>query len=166
MISSESLLQSIVMHPTLIKVQKETFDLAELNQWLGSDSHAEGAIVTFTGLVRELAGGAELTSLFIEHYPGMTERALEKIVEKARSRWPLGRVALIHRIGALELCQPIVFVGVSSPHRKDAFEASQFLMDYLKRDAPFWKKEITTAGEHWVEQKQSDLEAADQWDRS
>jgi len=147
-----------------IAVQREEFDLDELNRILRSEGSAQGAVVTFTGLVRELAG-EELRALELEHYPGMTEKALHRIVEQARERWTLGPVSVRHRVGRLQPGDNIVFVGVAGAHRKAAFEAAQFLMDYLKRDAPFWKKEILPDGEHWVEQKESDLSAAASWRR-
>ena len=93
----------------------------------------------------------------------MTEKALEKIADQARERWELGNIVISHRVGRLSLNENIVFIGVGSAHRVNAFEAAQFIMDYLKKDAPFWKKEISSAGEEWVEQKQSDLNAANTW---
>ncbi|MDF2180470.1 molybdopterin synthase catalytic subunit MoaE [Neptuniibacter sp. CAU 1671] len=148
---------------TYIAVQTEDFDLNQLYTGLRCASGANGAIVTFTGLVRELSNTTHLQALYLEHYPGMTEKALQSIVDQARERWPLGQVTLIHRVGRLALNEQIVFVGASSPHRADAFAAVEFMMDYLKQDAPFWKKEITSSGEHWVEQKTSDLAAAKRW---
>ncbi|MBV1786596.1 molybdopterin synthase catalytic subunit MoaE [Marinobacterium sp. D7] len=147
-----------------VAVQHEDFDLAQLSQRLRGEGAAQGAIVTFTGLVRELVGD-RLLALELEHYPGMTEKALQKIVDQARERWGLGPVLIRHRVGRLLPGDNIVFVGVTSAHRKAAFEAAQFIMDYLKRDAPFWKKEILDSGEHWVEQKQSDLSAAAAWQK-
>ncbi|MBY4677866.1 molybdopterin synthase catalytic subunit MoaE [Marinobacterium arenosum] len=150
------------MANTLVRVQNEDFDLAALAEQLRSEDASSGAIVTFTGIVRELVDG-ELQGMFLEHYPGMTENALRKIAEQAHQRWDLQQVIIIHRVGELHLNDNIVFVGVGSGHRKDAFEAAQFVMDYLKKDAPFWKKEISADGERWVEQKQSDLAAAGRW---
>lgn len=147
---------------TEIIVDQAPFDLAGLYSRLRGDDAQGGAIVTFTGLVREVPG-ARLKAMFLEHYPGMTEKALAKIVDQARVRWPLAAVLVHHRIGRLSLGDEIVFVGVCSAHRQAAFEAAQFIMDYLKRDATFWKKEIMVEGEHWVEQKQSDLSAAESW---
>ncbi len=145
-----------------IGVQLESFDLTAFNVWLRQGVSAYGAVVTFSGLVRDFADGS-LQALELEHYPGMTERSLERIVEQARVRWDLGNIIVRHRVGRMEPGDEIVFVGVTSAHRREAFEAAQFLMDYLKRDAPFWKKEITAATEHWVEQKNSDLTAAEAW---
>lgn len=150
------------MGNTYIKVQQMDFDLTQLNAELKSSDASCGAIVTFTGIVRELVDG-ELTGLFLEHYPGMTESALLDIVLKAREQWDLGQVSIVHRVGQLLLNDNIVFIGVASAHRCDAFAASQFIMDYLKKDAPFWKKELSGDGEHWVEQKKSDLDAASSW---
>lgn len=146
-----------------VLVDPKDFDIAELHGWLKANNGAYGALVTFTGMVRDLADSA-IERLYLEHYPGMTEKALHNIIAQARSRWTLGRVAVYHRVGALEAGDNIVFVGVSSAHRKEAFDAAQFLMDYLKRDAPFWKKEVSAQGENWVAQKESDMEAAERWD--
>ncbi len=145
-----------------IRVQTADFNPGEFHDWLKDAGAEAGAIVTFTGVVRELAGGG-LEGLYLEHYPGMTERALEEIVRQARERWALGRVLICHRVGWLQPNDNIVFVGVSSPHRAEGFRAATFLMDYLKQDAPFWKKERTRAGEHWVEQKAADQAAAERW---
>ncbi|MCY1414546.1 Molybdopterin synthase catalytic subunit [compost metagenome] len=101
--------------------------------------------------------------MFLEHYPGMTEKALAKIVVEAEARWPLLKVEVLHRIGGLEPGEPIVFVGVASAHRQAAFDACNFIMDYLKTRAPFWKKEQTGDGPRWVEGKQSDEDAAGRW---
>lgn len=147
---------------TEVGVGHEAFDLAQLYSRLRSDGTACGAIVTFTGLVRELPD-AQLRAMFLEHYPGMTEKALTRIVDQARARWPLGAVVVCHRVGRLLPGEDIVFVGVASAHRRAAFEAAQFIMDYLKRDAPFWKKEELDRGGHWVDQKQSDINAAESW---
>ena len=102
-------------------------------------------------------------AMFLEHYPGMTEKALDKIVLEARQRWPLLKLEVLHRVGALEPGEPIVFVGVASAHRQAAFDACAFVMDYLKTRAPFWKKEQTADGPRWVEGRVSDEEAADRW---
>lgn len=151
------------MAHTLVKVQYEDFEISDLSEQVRADDASSGAIVTFTGIVRELASRGGLQALYLEHYPGMTEKALEQIALQARSRWELGNIVIVHRVGELPLNANIVFVGVGSAHRVNAFEAAQFIMDYLKRDAPFWKKEISADGEVWVEQKQSDLDAADNW---
>ncbi len=146
----------------IIRVQSEDFAQSELFNGLKAEDASCGAIVTFTGIVREhLEKGID--KLFLEHYPGMTERALESIVEKARARWALGAVTVIHRVGELNLNDNIVFVGVASGHRASAFDAAQFIMDYLKKDAPFWKKEIGQNTADWVEQKETDLLSAKRW---
>lgn len=151
------------MFKDFVSVQTDDFSLAELADQVRSEDASSGAVVTFTGIVRQLTSGPGLQAMYLEHYPGMTEKALNGIICQARSRWSLGNVVVVHRIGRLELNENIVFVGVGSAHRRAAFEAAQFIMDYLKRDAPFWKKEITVEGEHWVEAKQSDLDAAEKW---
>ncbi|WP_432473821.1 molybdopterin synthase catalytic subunit MoaE [Amphritea sp. HPY] len=152
------------MFSNSISVQSENFSIGELSEQVRANDASNGAIVTFTGIVRELSSGPGLEAMYLEHYPGMTEKSLEQIAEQARQRWQLGNIVIVHRIGRLDLNENIVFIGVGSAHRVDAFAAAQFIMDYLKRDAPFWKKEITVEGEHWVEAKQSDLNAAGDWD--
>lgn len=152
------------MATTQVFVQTDNFDIGDLSERVRANDGTSGAIVTFTGIVRELElSDDKLDALFLEHYPGMTEKALEGIANKARERWELGNIVISHRVGRLNLNENIVFVGVGSAHRVNAFEAAQFIMDYLKKEAPFWKKEISSAGETWVEQKQSDLDAADTW---
>ncbi len=146
-----------------IAVQEAPFDLgAEANAFAAGDD-ANGAIVTFTGVVRDLASG-DLDVMEIEHYPGMTERALTKISEEARARWSLGDVLVIHRHGRLAPGDRIMMVATAARHRKDAFEAAEFLMDYLKSRAPFWKKEITNSGAEWVAAKDEDEDALTRWD--
>ncbi|NOE35113.1 MULTISPECIES: molybdenum cofactor biosynthesis protein MoaE [unclassified Ruegeria] len=145
-----------------IAVQEEPFDLgAEANAFAAGDD-ANGAIVTFTGVVRDLASG-DLDVMEIEHYPGMTERALTKIAQEAKDRWSLGDVLVIHRHGRLAPGDRIMMVATAAPHRKDAFEAAEYLMDYLKSRAPFWKKEITGAGAEWVAAKDEDEDALTRW---
>lgn len=146
-----------------IEVTEASLNSADVSAWLKKSPEGVGALVTFTGLVRELED-ASLEAMELEHYPGMTEKALQKIVEQARERWPLKRVWIVHRVGRMRLTDEVVQVGVSSAHRKAAFEAAVFIMDYLKRDAPFWKREVSDKGAVWVEQKSSDLEAASSWD--
>ncbi|MCC5879585.1 MAG: molybdopterin synthase catalytic subunit MoaE [Idiomarina sp.] len=144
-----------------IRVQNDDFDMAaEYERLRRNDSY--GAVVTFTGLVREVQGD-HLQAMHLEHYPGMTENVLMTIVKQADARWNLGDVTVIHRVGSLTLNEQIVLVAVSSAHRVDAFEAAQFIMDFLKTKAPFWKKEATTRGEHWVEAKDSDDKAGQRW---
>ncbi len=145
-----------------IAVQEQAFDLgAEANAFAASGA-ANGAIVTFTGVVRDLATG-DLDVMEIEHYPGMTERALTEIAEQAMQRWSLGDVLVIHRHGRLAPGDRIMMVATAARHRKDAFEAAEFLMDYLKSRAPFWKKEITASGAEWVAAKDEDEDALTRW---
>ncbi|MDV4169533.1 molybdenum cofactor biosynthesis protein MoaE [Rhodovulum sp. FJ3] len=145
-----------------VRVQEEPFDFgAEANAFATGRTDA-GAVVTFTGIVRDLARG-DLDRMVIEHYPGMTERALEKIEADARARWDLRDVLIIHRYGAMGPGDMIMMVATASPHRVDAFEAAEFLMDFLKSRAPFWKKEITQSGEEWVASKAEDEDALSRW---
>lgn len=141
----------------MIRVQQADFVVADEYHNL-QQSGIAGAIVTFSGLVRDFAGDAG-ESFFLQHYPGMTESVLNKIVSQAESRWPLLAVTVIHRVGHLQAGDQIVFVGVSSAHRKTAFAACEYIIDVLKTEAPFWKKE----GSQWVAAKQSDQAAADRW---
>ncbi len=147
----------------MIQVQQQAFSVGEESELLTQGSASEGALVTFTGMVRDFCDDKTIRSLFLEHYPGMTEKSLLEIESQARNRWQLGEVKIIHRVGLIYAGEPIVFVGVTSAHRKDAFEAAQFIMDLLKNKAPFWKKENAPDGSHWVEAKQSDKEAGDRW---
>ncbi|MEO1108533.1 MAG: molybdenum cofactor biosynthesis protein MoaE [Pseudomonadota bacterium] len=145
-----------------IVVQEQPFDLgAEANAFATKDD-VNGAIVTFAGVVRDLVSD-DLDVMEIEHYPGMTERALTKIAEKAQTRWSLGDVLVIHRYGRLFPGDRIMMVATAAPHRKDAFEAAEYLMDYLKSRAPFWKKEITRSGAEWVAAKDVDEDALTRW---
>ncbi|MCO4756991.1 MAG: molybdopterin synthase catalytic subunit MoaE [Oceanospirillaceae bacterium] len=152
------------MSGTYIKVQTDDFNIGQLSEQVRADDATSGAIVTFTGIVREMeVVDDRLKALYLEHYPGMTEKALLSIADQARERWELGNIVIVHRVGELALNANIVFVGVGSAHRDNAFLAARFIMDYLKRDAPFWKKEITDDGEQWVEQKKTDMDAAEEW---
>jgi molybdopterin synthase catalytic subunit len=146
-----------------IRIQTEDFDLAKEYQALRQQSPTVGAIVTFTGLVREFTQG-ENTDLFLEHYPAMTEKVLMQIIMQAKQRWDIQHIRVIHRIGYLRLGEQIVFVGTNSAHRADAFAAAEFVMDFLKTEAPFWKKEITPQGENWVAAKTSDTLAKQHWE--
>lgn len=146
-----------------VKVQSAPFDPgAELNAFSGSGQNI-GAVVSFTGLVRDVDDS--LKEMVIEHYPAMTERAIAAIVEEARDRWSLSDALVIHRHGSLRAGDTIMMVATSSKHRADAFAAADFLMDYLKSRAPFWKKEVTAKGEDWVESKAEDEDALTRWDR-
>ena len=122
-----------------------------------------GAVVSFTGYVRDFNDGKDVAGLFLEHYPGMTEKALGSIEQQARERWPLLNVEVIHRVGDLPPGEPIVFVACASAHRQAAFQACEFIMDYLKTRAPFWKRETTPDGPLWVEGRHSDQQAAERW---
>ena len=145
-----------------VRVQSDPFDAgAELNAFAKGRQDL-GAIVTFSGVVRDTADGG-LRGMVIEHYPGMTERALQKIAQDAVERWSLGDVLVIHRYGSLAAGDIIMMVATAARHRKDAFEAAEYLMDYLKSRAPFWKKEQTTDGSDWVESKEEDEQALTRW---
>jgi molybdopterin synthase catalytic subunit len=146
----------------LIQVQEQDFDIAEVNRQLCAGRSDVGAIASFIGLVRDLPQN-RLHKMTLEHYPGMTEKALSKIVETAQQRWEILDAAIIHRIGDLKPADQIVMVSVVSAHRKAAFAACEFIMDYLKTDAPFWKKESSEQGDNWVEAKASDSEARGKW---
>lgn len=147
-----------------IRIQEADFSVDEEYQRLRAAHPAmNGAICTFSGLVREFGDKTGVTGMFLEHYPGMTEHSLQLIINQAAVRWTLNDVTVIHRVGQLSLSDQIVFVGVSSAHRADAFAACEFIMDYLKTDAPFWKKECHDQGSEWVEAKESDLKRAKKW---
>ena len=147
---------------TEIRVGPAPFDMAEAYRWLAACDE-DGAVVTFTGKVRNHNLGADVAALTLEHYPGMTEKALQEIVDAARERWPLQRVTVIHRVGELFPGDEIVLVGVTSAHRGSAFSAAEFIMDYLKTRAPFWKREATEQGDRWVDARDSDHQAAERW---
>ena len=149
-----------------VSVQSEPFDVAAEMAALTADDRDIGAVVSFTGLVREMTAAGAISDMTLEHYPGMTERALEEIVAEARARWPLQGVRLIHRYGPMAPGEGIVLVLTASRHRKAAFEAAEFLMDYLKTRAPFWKKETGAEGGQWVDARETDDTAAARWERS
>ncbi|MAU51901.1 MAG: molybdenum cofactor biosynthesis protein MoaE [Roseovarius sp.] len=144
-----------------IRVQEAPFDLGEEARAFAARQSGMGAVVTFTGIVRDLADGLDVME--IEHYPGMTERALSKIAEEACARWSLGDVLILHRFGRLRPDDPIMMVATASRHRADAFQAAEFLMDYLKSRAPFWKKEHGRDGAQWVAARDEDEAALDRW---
>lgn len=149
--------------PFSISIQKDDFDVGnEYASLVMDDTHA-GAVVFFVGRVREMNQSRRVSGLSLEYYSGMTERVLEQILESAKQRWDLLSVRIIHRVGRLHLMDQIVFVGVTSKHREQAFQAAEFLMDFLKTQAPFWKKEITEEGEIWVEANQKDKVASERW---
>lgn len=147
---------------TQVQILDTAFRPADHAEQLSQNDSDNGALVTFTGMVRDLAENP-VNAMYLEHYPGMTEQALAAIIKTARQRWTLGQVTIIHRVGMLYPGDPIVFVGITGRHRREAFEACQFIMDFLKMDAPFWKKEYTPEGERWVDAKSSDREAAQRW---
>ena len=145
-----------------VRVQEGVFDAGvELNAF-SARAEGAGAVVSFTGIVRDVAGG--LQHMMIEHYPGMTEKAISGIVAEARERWSLADALVIHRFGQLAPGAPIMMVAAASAHRADAFAAADFLMDYLKSRAPFWKKEVTAEGADWVAAKDDDEAALTRWD--
>lgn len=146
-----------------IKIQTEDFSLAHEVEELERNNHDDGAVVTFCGRVRNKNLGENVKGLFLEHYPVMTEKSLKKIIEKAYAKWSIGRVCVIHRVGQLLVGEQIVFVGVTSKHRQDAFAANEFIMDFLKVEAPFWKKELTDKGDDWLEARKSDENKAQSW---
>lgn len=148
-----------------VRVQEPVFDAGAETAALSAGRRDVGAIATFVGLVRDQNDGASVGKMTLEHYPGMTERALEDICTEAASRWQVIDLRVVHRVGPLEPGEPIVFVGVSSAHRGDAFAACEFVMDFLKTRAPFWKREETPTGARWVEARASDDEAAGRWKR-
>ncbi len=146
-----------------VRVQMDDFDLARELAALRAGRTDIGALVTFTGLVRDMAGGAPITEMELEHYPGMTESALEGIEAEATARWPLQASLIIHRYGPLAPGDQIVLVATASPHRQAAFEAAMFMMDFLKSRAPFWKKEAGPSGEKWVDAREADEDALTRW---
>ncbi|QIE45650.1 molybdenum cofactor biosynthesis protein MoaE [Pseudohalocynthiibacter aestuariivivens] len=146
-----------------IRVQEAAFDLGAEANAFAARQRGMGAIVTFTGVVRDL-DDAPLRHMQVEHYPGMTEKALTKIAADAAARWDLGDILILHRYGRLAPDDLIMMVATASRHRRDAFEAATFLMDFLKSRAPFWKKEETESGSDWVAAKQDDEDALNNWD--
>ena len=147
-----------------VRVQGADFDLsADIGRLRAGDARV-GAVVSFVGTVRDMNDGDQVAELELEHYPGMTERALDDIVEQARARWPLYGALVIHRIGAMQPLDQIVLVATSAAHRGEAFAACEFIMDYLKTDAPFWKKEQTPHGARWVDARVTDDTAKSKWD--
>ena len=147
-----------------ISVQREDFDSGAEIEALARGNPAVGGLAAFVGLVRDVNDGAAVGGMTLEHYPGMTEKAIGAIVEEARGRWDVIDCTVIHRVGELRPTDRIVLVAVASAHRGDAFAACEFIMDYLKTRAPFWKQEQTPEGARWVEARGSDDEAAERWD--
>jgi len=149
-----------------VRVQTEDFDAgAEIARMRAGDANI-GAIASFIGVVRDVNEGDAVAGMTLEHYPGMTERSIEAIVAEARARWPIRDALVIHRVGALAPLDQIVLVVVTAAHRGEAFAACEFLMDYLKTRAPFWKKERVAGGSRWVEARASDDEAAARWEQA
>ena len=146
-----------------VRVQTEDFDVAREIAVLRAGDARVGAVAAFIGLVRDVNDASAVKTLTLEHYPGMTEKALAGIVDEAKSRWRVYDALVIHRVGALKPTDQIVLVIVTSAHRGDAFAACEFIMDFLKTRAPFWKKEQTPTGERWVEARASDDEKAARW---
>lgn len=146
-----------------IRVQATPIEIAAEQEALWRGRPQVGALVTFVGLMRDIHASEAISAMTLEHYPGMTERALAAIATEAAARWELEGIRIVHRVGPLIPQDPIVFVGVAGQHRGEAFRACEFLIDYLKTRAPFWKKETTAAGERWVEPRETDVQAADRW---
>ena len=146
-----------------VRVQTEDFDVGRELEQLTRGRSDVGGMASFVGLVRDANDGQAVKGMTLEHYPGMTERALEDICAQASARWDILDLVVIHRVGALVPGDRIVMVGVASGHRGEAFAACEFVMDYLKTRAPFWKKESTGSGERWVEARASDDQAAERW---
>jgi molybdopterin synthase catalytic subunit len=147
----------------MISIQTDDFDVGQQYNALVAEDTASGAVVTFVGRVRDMNLARHVLGLRIEHYSGMTEKALNEILTEAKTRWQINRCSIIHRIGDLQLGDNIVFVGVTSAHREHAFQAAEFLMDYLKTRAPFWKKELTAMGSEWIDAQEKDAQAAKRW---
>ena len=147
-----------------VSVQFEDFDTSVLQRQLLAGACEEGAIATFTGYVRAANTGREVRGMELEHYPGMTESSIKDILERAGERWPLLAASVVHRVGRLRPGDQIVWVGVSSAHRGTSFSACEFIMDYLKNEAPFWKKEEGPQGTNWVEARADDRDRASRWD--
>jgi len=146
-----------------VRVQTQDFDAGlEISQ-LRNARKDTGAIVSFIGQVRDVNEGDAVSQLTLEHYPGMTEKALEAIINQAKNRWDIFDALIIHRVGTLNPTDQIVLVAVSGAHRGEAFKACEFMMDYLKTEAPFWKKEVTPSGERWIEAKLTDDAARERW---
>jgi molybdopterin synthase catalytic subunit len=147
-----------------IRIQTADFDASTENAVLHSFSAHIGAVVEFTGYVRALESNtAHLTAINLEHYPGMTEKSIRKIVDEALLRWPVMAITIIHRVGTLTIGERIVYVGVASSHRRDALQCVDFIMDYLKNDVPVWKQEVTETSARWVGQKETDILAKSAW---
>jgi len=154
------------MQNDFIRIQEADFDLTTEIQLLRKDDPRVGAVVTFVGTVRDMNDGSQIKGMTLEHYPGMTEKALEDIITQAKRRWDLYQTLVVHRVGLLLPEDQIVLVAVTSAHRGEAFAACEFIMDYLKTAAPFWKKEETPEGARWVDARVSDDAAMTRWSKS
>jgi len=148
-----------------VRVQEADFDLNTELTAVRADDPRVGALASFVGLVRDINDGAGVSEMTLEHYPGMTEKALEAIVAEAKGRWDIYNALVIHRVGPLKPCDQIVLVAVTSAHRGEAFAACEFIMDYLKTRAPFWKREVTPTGARWVDARDADDSAALRWNK-
>ncbi|MGZ5817493.1 MAG: molybdopterin synthase catalytic subunit MoaE [Burkholderiaceae bacterium] len=146
-----------------IRIQTEDFDLGTEVAQLRATNPQVGAVVSFIGTVRDMNDGSSVAEMELEHYPGMTEKALDEIVVQAKTRWNIFEALIIHRVGALKPLDQIVLVAVTSAHRGEAFSACEFIIDYLKTQAPFWKKETTPQGARWVDARATDDAALDKW---
>jgi molybdopterin synthase catalytic subunit len=146
-----------------VRIQTEDFDLSQEIKQLRAGDARVGAVATFVGTVRDRNDGSDVATMTLEHYPGMTEKSLEEIIEKAKARWDIFDVLIIHRVGPLNIEDQIVLTAVTSAHRGEAFAACEYVMDYLKTLAPFWKKEDTPEGARWVDARLSDDEALKKW---
>jgi molybdopterin synthase catalytic subunit len=149
-----------------VRVQTEDFDVSAEMLTLRKRNPKIGAVASFVGVVRDLNDGDSVSTLTLEHYPGMTEKSLEAIVQQAKERWDIYDALIVHRVGTMRPLDQIVLVIVTSAHRGESFEACEFLMDYLKTRAPFWKKEVTPEGERWVDARSSDDVAAKRWEQA
>ena len=159
-------LQAAKMQSDFIRIQEADFDLTTEVKLLRKDDPRVGAVVTFVGTVREMNDGSQVKGMTLEHYPGMTEKSLEEIIIQAKGRWDIYKTLVIHRVGPLLPEDQIVLVAVTSAHRGEAFAACEFIMDYLKTAAPFWKKEETPEGSKWVDARVTDDAAMARWKKS
>ncbi len=150
----------------MVLIQETAFDINHEINALTEGSSDYGAVVTFVGLVRDMNDGRQVSKMLIEHYPKMTESVIQHIIDDAKRKWSVGNVRVIHRYGELQLKDPIVFVGVASVHRKEAFHAAEYIMDFLKTKAPFWKKEYTEKEAYWVEAHDKDQQEVVKWENS
>lgn len=148
---------------TMIRIQTEEFDAGAEIARLRQGDRRIGAVASFVGIVRDMNDESAVSGMLLEHYPGMAEKALDAILEKAKARWAIMDALVVHRVGELKPADTIVLVAVAAAHRREAFAACEFIVDYLKTEAPFWKKESTPEGERWVEARASDTMALSKW---